>query len=167
MRKRIIGVTLGLSAASLAGCHDPGGAFLLNSTGASQTYYSTEVAPRTVRLIDTRTDEVLFEMEVPPGKQLTIDFEADEGDDPVLTPDLMRWQVFDLGTSYGKLRNAMTVPNSSCRRLDWEIRSGVEYQDMPPEYQLRSDQAANRPAWWTSRGGPLPERDAKTTMYDN
>jgi hypothetical protein len=99
------------------------------------------------------------------GKQLTLDFREGKGDDPVLTPDLMVYQVFDLGTSIGKLRNSVTVPNSYSRRIDVDYRAAPEEAPPPPDRPLRSDELADRPDWWTPQGGPRPD-DRSKTLYD-
>lgn len=147
----------------LAGCHGPGGAFM-PYTGGTQTYRSYESLPKTVQLIDARTGDVLFHQDIPPGQQLTIDFIAGGGDDAVQTPDLMRWQVWDGGRRYGKLRNAMSVPNAASRRLDVFLRDGMEYAPVPPNERYRTDQVQDRPDWWTPEGGPLPTEDKH--IYD-
>ena len=147
------------------GCHSPGGGWLPMS-GGSQTYSSTEMMQKTVTMIDQRTNEVFFSIEIPPGKQLSIDFDKGEGDDPVNTPDLMYYEIMDAGTSCGKLHNSMTVPNATCRLIKVDLRRGVEYAPGKPDRELRTDETADRPAWWTPEGGPMPE-DKKTAMYDN
>jgi hypothetical protein len=154
-----------LILAALTGCHSPGGS-VLSYTGESQTYYSYEMRPVSVELIDLRNDQVLFSMDVPGGKQLTLDFKADKGDDPVYTPDLMRYQVWDIGTKTGRLRNSITVPAASSRRLDVYYRDEVEYAQPPPDRELRTDEISDRPAWWSPQGGEMPEDEHGATNYD-
>ena len=149
---------------AFVGCHMPHGGWF-SRTGGSHTYYSTEARPTTITLVDIRTGESLFAMDIPAGKQLTIDFEAGEGDDPVHRPDLLRYQIFDIGTTIGKLRSSLTVPPANVRRVDVSFRSGTELRPEPYNHELRADQTA--PAWWTPEGGPLPEDDVKATMYDD
>lgn len=164
--RSIIAVCAGLFACGfVAGCHSPKGGAMPASFGSS-TYYSTETQPKTISMIDLRTEEVFFEIDIPPGKQLTFDFVSGRGDDPIYTPDLMRYQVFDLGTQTGRLRNAMSVPNAASRRIDVRIRRGVEYAEAPPERPLRTDEVSDRPDWWTPEGGPLPEQNP-ASLYDN
>ncbi len=151
---------------TLAGCHRPHGAFI-PYTGGSYTYFSTETMPKTLRLIDLRSSDVFFEMDIPPGKQLTIDFVDGDGDDPVQTPDLMRYEIFDLGTETGKLTNAMSVPGASSRMIEVVLRDGVEYITAAPDRSLRTDELADRPAWWTPEGGKLPDDDTGLTIYDD
>jgi hypothetical protein len=106
-------------------------------------------------------------MDVPAGKQLTLDFVPDEGDDPVYTPDLMRYQVWDIGTSSGRLRNSLTVPTASSIRIDVHYRDGIEFSTAPPNRDLRTDELEDRPGWWTPEGGELPdEAETGMTTYD-
>ncbi|MHC4082860.1 MAG: hypothetical protein ACYS15_16455 [Planctomycetota bacterium] len=159
-------LTLSVAAAViLAGCYSPSGG-LIKRRHAANTYYSTESYPATVTIVDTRTEEPFFTIEIPPGKQLTVDFQEGKGDDPVLTPDLMVYQIFDLGTSMGKLRNSVTVPHSYNRRIDVDYRPGPEAAPPSPDQPLRSDELADRPDWWTPEGGPRPE-DKSKTLYDD
>ena len=149
-----------------AGCHMPHGGWF-SKTGGSQTYYSTESRPTTITLIDVRTGEALFAMDIPPGKQLTIDFDEGEGDDPVHRPDLLKYQIFDIGTTMGKLRSSLTVPPANVLRIDVSFREGNELRTAPYNHELRADQTANLPDWWTAEGGPLPKDDVQATMYDD
>lgn len=160
----ILAAAAGL-VAGLGACHRPQGA-MLSYTGESITYYSTEYQPKSVELLDLRTGEVLFAMDIPAGKQLTIDFVPGEGDDPVYTPDLMRWEVFDLGSEFGKLTNSMTVPTATSRRLDYFLRPGPEYVTAAPDESLRTDELRDRPEWWTPEGGPMPEDNKGTDNYE-
>lgn len=152
--------------AVVAGCHGPGGG-MIPYTGGSQTIYSTETRPMSMRIIDTRTDEVFFTMDIPVGQQLTYAFSEGGGDDPVLRQSSMQWELMDIGTSFGRLGSSLTVPNRFSRRIDLFVRDGIEYQEMPPEYRLRTDEEADRPDWWSPRGGPLPTNDSRIEMYDN
>ena len=162
----------GLAALSLgvsSGCHGPGGG-LFPYTGASQTLHSTTVSPKTMQLIDVRTNEVIFETPIPPGSQLTYDFVKDSGDDPVLTPDLMRWEIMPLGKSTGRLRNTMSVPNAASRKVSWVIRDEYEYQPEPPEYRMRVDRDNSQSDWYGTSpagSGRATAQDPATTMYDN
>ena len=153
------------AALILAGCYSPSGGWV-KRIGAANTYYSTESRPATITIVDTRTAEPFFTIEIPVGKQLTLNFKEGEGDDPVLTPDLMVYQIFDLGTSIGKLRNSVTVPNQYSRRIDVDYRPAPENAAPPPDEALRTDELADRPDWWTPEGGPRPKDEAKT-LYDD
>ena len=54
------------------------------------------------------------------------------GKDPVETPDLMRWQVWDVGTRSGSMQNALSVPNAASVRIDIDVRQDVAYAEAPP-----------------------------------
>src|SRR5690606_14670581 len=109
----------------LSGCHAPGGGIFSNS-GGSMTYISTESRQMSISVVDLRTDEEVFVMAVPPGKQLTMNFRTGGGDDPVLRPDLLRWELFDAGTRTGRLHNGLTVPNAASRRIDVFVNQNIE-----------------------------------------
>lgn len=155
-----------VSATLATACYSPAGG-LMPYTGGPVTYYSTEMQQKTINLVDVRNNEVVFSMAIPPGKQLTFKFEKDAGDNPVYTPDLMRYELFDIGTKIGRLRNAVTVPNAACRRVEVSIKGDVEYAEPAPTQALRTDDASDRPAWWTPQGGPLPDESKKLEIYDH
>lgn len=150
-------IAAGLTIALAAGCYSPkGGA--MPGRGSAMTYWSTEMDPTTVTLVDTRTGEEVFVMDIPPSQQLVIQFSDESGDDPVQTPSMMRYQVMPLGQLTGSLQNSMTVPGPWSRRLDVTIRESGEIAPPPPEVALRVDQEADRPDWWTPSGGALPPK---------
>ena len=149
----------------LTGCHRPHGA-LLSYAGGSYTYYSYETAPKTIRVLDLRSDDVVFTMDVPAGKQLTIQFLEGKGDDPVYTPDAMQYEVMEMGTTTGSLANMMSVPGAGNRRIEVMLRQGPEYAEAEADQVLRTDQLIDRPDWWSPRGGPLPEDRLGSRMYD-
>ncbi len=154
-----------LALCLLEGCYTPGGGWYPKSGGAV-TFYSYETRPTTIQLIDLRTGESFFTMDLEPGKQLTFDFQKDKGDDPVLTPDLMRWQVWPIGTTTGTLTNSLTVPSADDRRVDVFYREGIEFRTAPPDRALRVDEMVDRPDWWTPEGGEMPPDTRGLTNYD-
>jgi hypothetical protein len=151
--------TLSLIAASLAlaGCYSPRGGIYPYS-GGGYTYVSTEMRPVTIVVIDTRTEEPFFKLDIPAGKQLTMNFLEGEGDDPVERPDRMVYSIWDAGTSMGRLTNQLTCPPTGCRRIDYMVRTAPEWREEPAEYVHRTDGAASKPTWWTPQGGELPKR---------
>jgi hypothetical protein len=139
----------------LTGCqmYKPGGNAFFNGPDSAATWLSTEEFPKTVTLIDTRSGERLFVMEIPVGKKLVIDFIEGSGDNPAITPDLMMWEVFASDVGYGPLSNSMTVPNGWSRRLDMTIRDSSEYASKTEDRALRVDEVNDQPDWWTPEGG--------------
>jgi len=154
-------------SALLTGCqmYKPGGNAYFNGPNSAATWQSTEEFPKTVTLIDTRSGERLFIMEVPVGKKLVVDFIKDSGDNTVLTPDLMMWEVFSSEVSYGPLSNSMTVPNGWSRRIDVTVREASEYAHPLTDRPLRVDEVNDQPDWWTSDGGEIDSSDP-TNGYD-
>jgi hypothetical protein len=135
--------------------YTPGGNPFTNGPDSAATYQSSEEFPKTVTLIDTRSGERLFVMEVPVGKKLVIDFVTDSGDNTVLTPDLMSWEVFSNDVAYGPLSNSMTVPNRWSRRIDVTMRDSSEYANPIVDRPLRVDEVNDQPDWWTAEGGAM------------
>lgn len=167
IKKVMITVSALTAALFITGCHRPQGAFM-SYTGGSNTYFSYETRPVTITIVDLRTGEEIFTMNVPPGKQLTFDFKDGEGDDPVYTPDLMRYEVFDMGTQNGKLRNTLNVPPANARRIDVAYRSDYEYRTARGGRQIRKDQLLNQPHWWNPESGmTYPERITSVPDYDH
>lgn len=159
-------ITVSAAVLALTGCLDPKGGFM-PYTGSPDVFYSWEHTPCTVTLIDTRTEEVLFAMDIPPGKQLALRFLADEGDDPVYTPDVMLYEVMDRGTKFGRLRNSITVPSSDVRRLDVDYRDGPELRPKPADMDYATESTDDNPDWWSSRGGKLPKEKREINIYDD
>jgi hypothetical protein len=159
--------TVCLTALPMSGCYSPGGGFMARS-GGPKTYQSTELMQKTITMIDTRNGRVFFgPLELPPGKQLVIDFDAGEGDDPVHSPDLLHWEVLDQGSAGGRLHNALSVPNGASRRIEVTLNRGVKFATENAQYRpLRTDEIDDRPEWWTPEGGPVP-KDQRTGMYDD
>ncbi|MEO0717137.1 MAG: efflux RND transporter permease subunit, partial [Planctomycetota bacterium] len=94
------------------------------------TYVSRPWEPKTITLIDVRTNEPVWTVDVPVGKQLTMRFYEDKNPDNAITPDNMRWQIQDEGTKFGQMANTTLVPPAEVRRIDVELRAVPE---APPE----------------------------------
>ena len=143
---------------TLAGCYGPRGAAYPYS-GNGYTYVSTEMNPVTITLYDTRNEEPFFKLDVPVGKQLTLNFLEGKGDDPVERPDRMVYSIWNAGTSTGRLTNQLTCPGIGCRRISYDIRAAPEWREEPPEMINRVESMKNKPAWWTPQGGELPQQN--------
>ena len=152
---------LALFMSLLSGCkmYAPGGNAFFNSPDTATTWESTEEFPKSITLLDTRSGEKLFVMEIPVGKQLVIDFETGGGNDLVETPDLMRWKVFPNGTGWGELDSAMTVPNRWSRKLVVVIRPSSEYAPQTDDQAMRIDELEDHPDWWSPEGGKIDAYD--------
>ncbi|MFG0326283.1 MAG: hypothetical protein ACF8SC_03320 [Phycisphaerales bacterium JB037] len=91
------------------------------------TYVSRPYQPQTVSLIDTRTDEVLWSVDVPVGKQLSMEFLGGKGNETGPMPDLMKWDILDAGTGRSGLANGLPVPPPESRRVDVSLRATPEF----------------------------------------
>jgi len=122
-----------LAVAALSACSGPGYAYRNyhdeGGTGTSDdkmVYVSRAFDAKTITVIDTRTGEALWTMDVPVGRKLVIDFEEGKAGDTPDRPDLMRWELMDDSDLYGGLDNAMPVPVADCRRIDVSLRAVPE-----------------------------------------
>jgi hypothetical protein len=110
----------------LAGCaYTPGGPLKSND---QFTYESTVYQPVNVALVDTRTSETIWSMEVPVGRKVTVRFYHDKTEGYEDYPDLMKWEVQGDEDFNGILRSKITVPDRWSRRID------VTYRDAPEFY---------------------------------
>lgn len=121
--------TTALAAAVLltsTGCYSIGG---VPASRDKFQYESHPLMPATVTIVDTRTGEAVWSMDVPVGQKLAIRFyDGREADDATPTlPALMRWQVVDIGDGAGSLKNEVAVPMATARKVNYELREGPEY----------------------------------------
>lgn len=125
----------GLAAATLAAaamtllsaCYSEGGRGLSED---AFTYVSHEYQPWTVNLVDTRTKQTIWTIDIPVGQQLVVAFVKDEGTEDAFTPDKMRWALMKAGSDSGPLSNELPVPPRQARRLDPVLRAVPE---LPPD----------------------------------
>jgi hypothetical protein len=146
----------------LSGCFAPDGGAWPTANGTF-TYYSTTDSPKTISIMDSRTEEAFFTMELPVGEQLTFKFLEGGGNDVVLTPDRMQWAIFPLGTGTGRLTNQMTVPPATARRIQIALRDTPEWPEAEDRYGLVLEGGEASPDHLTPRGGRLP---SDVPIYD-
>ncbi len=151
------------STLTLPGCYTTE-TNLLSTTMGTFTYESTVMRPVTIKVIDIRTEEPIFTMEVPVGQQISFHFDETGGDDAVLRPAKMSWAMWDKGTAFGSLSNSLSVPGRDARRIEYTLRAAPEYAPQSPEAAMRADEASTRPEWATEAGGPAP-RPNSSNLY--
>jgi len=98
----------------------------LRASRDSHTYVSTASKPLTVAVIDTRTDETVWSIDVPLGKQLSMKFHEGKGSDDEFMPDLVTWGLFRPGKQFGNRAQSQPVPPSNARLLDVSVRESAE-----------------------------------------
>ncbi|MEM1328985.1 MAG: hypothetical protein AAGG07_00340 [Planctomycetota bacterium] len=105
------------------GCSRAGGA---GATEDRHNYPSTTHSPKTIRVVDSRSGEVLWSFDVPVGQKLSLKFDEGEYENEVL-PDRMRWGLGPISGDPGLDLGEMAVPDSTSRRLEMELREAPEY----------------------------------------
>lgn len=148
--------TLLFATLALAGCYSPSPG-LFNTSTDTFSYESTSMRPITITLIDVRTEEPFFKMDIPVGRQLSFDFEESGGDDPVQRPSKMSWAMWDAGTRFGSLSNSLSVPGKDCRRIEYTLRPAPEFAPPPTHAEMRVGDAEGKPEWATDAGGPATQ----------
>jgi hypothetical protein len=101
------------------GTYAPGGSFW---SADSFCWESDEWNPKTITLVDTRTGQAFWSMDIPVGKELVVEFLEGRGDANTVTPDMMQWDIWPAGTRYGMPSRKLNVPGKSARRLDLTYR---------------------------------------------
>lgn len=122
----------------LSGCY---------SSQDRSVYESRTWSPKTVVLVDSRTEEELWRYDLPVGARLTINFYKGDADN-LLYPDEMRWKARStIGTSF-KDAGEVPCPPEGVRRLDMYLRPAPEYPkpDAPPAEPLPLPQAEPEPS---------------------
>jgi len=121
--RTIAPAALSVVLVSLAGCATQSERGVRASVD-QHVYVSYPWEPKTVSLIDTRTDEVIWTFEVPVGEKLVIKFENHRRR---LSGQTMTWGSGDPDEGKIKLVNEMPVPSYQVRKLSWTIRPVPEF----------------------------------------
>ena len=95
------------------------------------TYVSSSYSPKTVTVVDTRTGESVFALDIPVGQQLVVNFDDKSANKDKYMSGTMRWAVMPAGNRYGSLRNRIDVPPPGSRRIDMTLREGPEVSTPP------------------------------------
>lgn len=123
IRRGLLGFVAACAAATLGGCalpghHEGGSSYSLDK----HTYVSRTWEPKTINVVDTRTDEVFWSYELPVGRKLVIWFKTDGNADDPHMPDLIRWGEMPAAARFGEIDQEAPAPPSSARRIDWYLR---------------------------------------------
>ena len=93
MRRSMKLLAIRAATSALLGCRCEGG---IGYSGDSYTYVSRTWEPKTISVIDTRTGETIWTLELPVGKQLNLKFVTGTGPNEYY-PDEIQWKVVDAG----------------------------------------------------------------------
>lgn len=154
--------------AALAGCYTEGGP---QQSLDRFTYVSRPHQPKTISVVDTRSYETIWTVDIPVGQKLALQFypnkrvKEGEAADP-LRPDVLRWQLIPESAYFGELHNEIGVPPSNSRRIEMKLRPGPEMPAPPPVVPPATppaymDDAREHPAT-TPAGTPTPAAPAET-----
>ena len=139
------------AALTAAGCYDTKGG-IMPHTGGGFTYYSTSSMPLTIEVLNIceRTEDhpngtPFFIMEIPPGKQLTFNFEEEGGDDPVKRPAQMMYSLWKQKTYTGTLENVLSCPAAPCRKIVLKYRPAPEEPKPDEAYRMQVGENAPGP----------------------
>lgn len=81
--------------------------------------------PKTITLIDTRTGEAVWSVDVPVGQQVIVSFSKGTGPNEY-KPDEIVWGLAPEGRNTGGRNNRMPCPGRESRRLDMTLRPTPE-----------------------------------------
>lgn len=119
MRRSTIAASLLAAAAALGGCRSEGG---IGYSGDSYTYVSRTWEPKTISVVDTRTGETVWTLELPVGKQLNLKFVKGTGPNEFY-PDEIQWKVVEAGNAgLANTTSRLPCPPRDARRIEWVRR---------------------------------------------
>lgn len=125
---RLACLAVALAASVLStGCHYEGGPLY---SADRFTYVSREWQPWTVSLIDTRTGESVWSVDVPVGQKLVLGFREGSGPNE-FKPDMMDWGLMPHDRTFGERPNQLPVPPAGARRLEPVLRPTPELPGTP------------------------------------
>lgn len=113
------------------------------------TYESTTWSPKSVEVVDTRTGQTLWSLDVPVGQKVTMKFEEEHGDRDPSFPDRMTWVVQRLDGDSWRGKKSMLVPGSGSRLVEVSLRPVPEMPSQtaaspePPALQPEGELDAN------------------------
>lgn len=140
---------LALALAAATGCYSIGG---VPASRDKATFESHPHLPATITIVDTRTGEAAWSLDVPVGEKLTVRFY--DGRKPrgatEKWPAMMRWELTDLDEDVGSLANEFAVPVADSRKIVYELREGEDFAGLAAPAQPQTA----RPA------APAPDAEA-------
>ncbi len=125
----------------ISGCTMKGGGLMPSAAGTASpmTWESTAASPKTIVIVDTRTGENIFEVDIPIGKQLSVHFK------PVSNPikgtyqtDTMIYAVHPIGEYVGNLDRWIQVPLARNRRIDVFLQNPEAYTPPDPDRPVQA-----------------------------
>lgn len=116
----------------LAACALALGACSLDKIGGntwstdSYTYRSEPYAPKTIEVIDVRTDEVVWAIDIPVGWQLDMKFSDDNINSDGIGSSTMKWKLYPHQVKGKDSSGDFIAPPRYARRVDLVLREAPE-----------------------------------------
>lgn len=137
-RRAIAFAGLALASTGLIGCM--GGNTYSGRSADRYLYESTSWSPKTVSLIDTRTGEVSWSVDIPVGQSMLVAFSEGTGPNE-FRPDEIRWEMAPIGRRVITPNNRQPSPPAYARRLDMTLRAVPENVGTNPDPYWRERSA--------------------------
>ena len=117
----------------LAACALTLGACSMDATGGdtwskdSYTYRSTPFAPKTIELVDVRTEEVIWALDIPAGWELEMSFGEDNINSDGVAASNMNWKLKPYQVRGKSQSGKFIAPPRGSRRVDMVLRESPEH----------------------------------------
>jgi hypothetical protein len=157
-----IGLVVLPLAAGLAGCQNEGGGY---ASLDRYVYVSRAWEPKTITLIDTRTGESLWSVDIPVGRELYLGFSKGTGPNEY-KPDEVIWEMRENGKRFGSSDNRMPCPPRDARRVDMTLRSKPEMPGTPVPgnpFRSSSEPTTTSPGYAAPVKGPYIDSRSNVT----
>lgn len=119
-----------LFTSTLTGCI--GGNTYSGSSADRYLYESTTWQPKTVTLVDTRTGETAWSVDIPVGQALQVSFSEGTGPNEY-RPDEIRWEMAPIGRTIVSPMNRQPCPPHYARRIEQTLRAAPETVGSNPD----------------------------------
>lgn len=144
----------------LVGCQSEAGGYWSDDR---YVYVSRAWEPKTITLIDTRTGESLWSVDVPVGRELHMGFSKGTGPNEY-KPDEVIWEMRENGKRFGSSDNRMPCPPKDVRRVDVTLRSKPEMPGTPVPGSPFRPNGETKPAGYTAPvKGPYIDNKSNVT----
>ena len=90
------------------------------------TYESTAMSPKSVALIDVRTEQTIWSVDVPVGQKVTMRFDTVVEDTNPIYPDSMKWVIQPIKSNSWRGSQEILVPGPEARLIELSLRAVPE-----------------------------------------
>lgn len=130
MAGRLFKIGLGLVAGGFTafsgGCHWEGGPLW---SGQEFAYVSTTWSPKTVTVMDLRTGEAVWTVDVPVGQKVSFKFSEGTGPNEYNSDEIV-WEFMEMDDTFVARTQRSPCPPAHARRVDLTLRPAPETIDI-------------------------------------